>query len=134
MNYQQIIARVQNFTGIEDPEDADKVLRAVLQTMGERLPRTHREHMAAQLPEELKSTLAQHKNMEFLLLEEFLERVANRANVGYHKAVKYVEAIARVLREAIAPGELKDILAGFPEEYKTLFGEKPSGQVSSTAT
>jgi uncharacterized protein (DUF2267 family) len=133
MKYQLFLQKVQEYAALEKTEDALKITRATLQTIGERLPRTHREHLAAQLPEELKTYLPRRQHMVYLLLEEFYERIGNRANVSYHNAVKYARAVARVLQEAIAPGELEDILSGFPEDYFELFGRNPSGPLSPSA-
>ena len=133
MNYALFIQKVQEYTGLANQEDAAKVTQAVLETMSERLSRTHREHLAAQLPGELKSYLPRRQHMVYLLLEEFYERVGNRADVSYQNAVKYATAVARVLREAIAPGELGDILSGFPEEYNELFGREPVSPLSPSS-
>jgi uncharacterized protein (DUF2267 family) len=133
MNYDVFLQKVQEYSALEKPDDALKITQATLQTMSERLPRTHREHLAAQLPDELKTYLPKREPMVYLLLEEFYERIGNRANVGYQKAVKYACAVARVLKEAIAPGELEDILSGFPEEYSELFGKRPSSPLSPSA-
>ncbi len=133
MKYAEFIQKVKDYASLEKSEDAEKITRATLETLNERLSRTHREHLAAQLPEELKTYLPRRQHMEYLLLEEFYERIGNRANVSYQHAVKYSQAVAKVLIEAVAPGELEDILSGFPREYNELFGRKPSGPLSPSA-
>jgi uncharacterized protein (DUF2267 family) len=72
-------------------------------------------------------------HLEYLQLEEFYKRISNRANVSYHNAVIYAEAVVRVLREAVGSGELEDILSVFPDEYKELFGTKPSSPLSPSS-
>lgn len=133
MNYDLFIEKVREYAGLEKKEDAIKVTQATLETMSERLSRTHREHLAAQLPNELKPLLPRRQHMVYLLLEEFYQRVGNRADVSYQNAVKYAIAVARVLREAVSAGELEDILSEFPDEYNELFGREPSGPLSPSA-
>jgi uncharacterized protein (DUF2267 family) len=133
MNYKEFVQKVQEYASLENQADAIKVTQATLETMSERLPRTHREHLAAQLPGELKVYLPKQQHMVYLLLEEFYGRIGNRANVSYQHAVKYARAVARVLREAVAPGELEDILSGLPNDYLEVFGRSPSGPLSPSA-
>jgi uncharacterized protein (DUF2267 family) len=133
MRYDQFVQKVQEYAGLENKEEAVKVIKATLETMSERMPRTHREHLAAQLPGEMKDLLPKHQHMKYLLLEEFYRRIADRADISFHHAVKYAEAVARVIREAVAPGELEDILSVFPDEYNELFGRKPASPLSPSS-
>lgn len=133
MRYAQFIQKVQEYAGLENPDEAAKVIKATLETMSERMPRTHREHLAAQLPDEMKDFFPKHQHMEYLSLEEFYRRIGNRADISLHNAVKYAEVMARVLREAVASGELEDILAVFPDEYNELFGRKPLSPLSPSS-
>lgn len=66
-------------------------------------------------------------------MEEFYGRIGNRANIGFRESVKYAESVARALREAVAPGELRDILAVFPDEYNELVGRKPASPLSPSS-
>jgi uncharacterized protein (DUF2267 family) len=63
-------------------------------------------------------------------LEEFVNRVSVRANIGYPDAVKQVKAVMAVLDEALSPGELKKILGALPHEFHDLFQEVPTNPVS----
>jgi uncharacterized protein (DUF2267 family) len=133
MLYEEFLKKVQDYAGLESQEDATKVTRAALETMSERLPRTHREHLAAQLPDELKQYLPRRPHMEYFLLEEFYRRVASRSDTSYQNGVRYAMAVVKVLQEAVAQGELEDILSGFPDEYHELFGRKPAGPLSPSS-
>ena len=53
-------------------------------------------------------------------LEEFYNRVAARSNVRHLAALKQSQAVMKVLREAVAPGELADIGRELPDEYEEL--------------
>ena len=132
MHYARFVEKVQEYTGLEK-EDATKLIKAVLETLSERMPRTHRQHLAAQLPDDMKELLPGQNRMEYFLLEDFYQRVGNRADVGYQQAVIYSRAVARVLGEAVARGELEDIMSALPDEYRELFGKEPSGPLSPSS-
>jgi|PlaIllAssembly_1097288.scaffolds.fasta_scaffold375686_2 uncharacterized protein (DUF2267 family) len=132
MHYDHFVQKVQEYSGMRNFDEAEKVTRATLETIGERLPKTHRQHLATQLPVEMKEFLPKSLRMQYLTLEEFYQRIGNRTNTGYSEAVKNAKTVVRVLHEAVASGELEDILATFPLEYNELFGRKPSGPLSSS--
>jgi uncharacterized protein (DUF2267 family) len=113
MHYEQFVQKVQEYGGLKDAAEAAKVMQATIETMSECMPRTHREHLAAQLPEELRSRFPRNQHMEYFTLEEFYQRIGNRADSSDRNAVKYAEGVARVLREAVGRGELNDILEVF---------------------
>ncbi|MEW5804308.1 MAG: DUF2267 domain-containing protein [bacterium] len=130
MQYHEFIDRVQKLAGLESADKAVKATEATLETLGERLYRTERDELAAQLPKELKECLFRRQDTERFLLEDFYKRVSARADVHYHRAVELAQAVAAVLRGAVSQGELSDILAGLDAEYGELFGEKPKGPLS----
>ncbi|MEJ2183422.1 MAG: DUF2267 domain-containing protein [Nitrospirota bacterium] len=132
MSFEEFIQRVQAVGGMSDRAEADRALRAVLETLGERLFRTERDHLAAQLGGELKEVLAAKAQDDRYSLEEFYTRVGARADVRYHQAVAYARAVVAVLREAVSPGELRRIFRELPDEYRELFGEEPESPLSPT--
>jgi uncharacterized protein (DUF2267 family) len=129
MRYDEFITRVRERAGL-GRDEAVRSTEATLATLGERLYRTERENLAAQLPNELKEDLFKQvdsevtwRDVDRFSLEEFYIRVSARAEVGYPDAVKQAQAVVAVLREAVSAGEIEDVLAELPEEYGELFGE-----------
>lgn len=112
-------------------EDCPTIVMGVLETLGERLYKKHREHLAAQLPNELKPFVLKYSKTELFSLELFYHHVAARAKLLFHDSIKQSRAVSRVLQEAVAEGELRDIFAEIPPEYDELLGRKPS-QISPT--
>lgn len=121
MRYDEFVDRVQHRAELASRSESAKVVEAVLETLGERLGTTEREDLAAQLPEELRALVLERHETDRYPLEEFYRRVGARADVLYARAMDYARAVASVLKEAISPGELKDIRARLPAEYKKLF-------------
>ena len=124
MDYKTFMDKVGEQTKIEDESKVVMLVKATFETLSERIPRTHRDHLAAQLPEGIKEYLPINLRVETITLENFYRRVSNRADLGYGDAVKYTADVMWVLKLAAAEGELKDILLSFPEEYNQLFKMK----------
>jgi uncharacterized protein (DUF2267 family) len=63
-------------------------------------------------------------------LQEFYQRVAARAGLGYPAAVKSSQAVIQVLRQAIAEGELAGLFAQLPADYEELRTGQPQTPAS----
>jgi uncharacterized protein (DUF2267 family) len=122
MRYEEFVHRVATAANI-DGEQAKTITRSVLETLGERLERTHRNHLADQLSEELREMVLDRPVTRRFLLEEFYNRVAARADLRHSPAVRRTKAVMEVLRQAVSEGELEDIRAELPSEYGELFGK-----------
>lgn len=131
MNYKQFLSKVQEYSGLPK-DDSLKVTRAVLGTVGERLSSKHREHLAAQLPGELRPFALEYPATDLVSLEVFYQRVGSRAALSFHDSVKHSRTVFRVLTEAIAPGEIKDVFSELPPEYADLLGRRPEQISPST--
>lgn len=141
MRFDQFIHRIEELAGDVSREKAVQAARATLATLGERMGRSETEHLAAQLPGEMKGFLFIHETSPqyrddhaVFGLEEFYNKVSARADVGYRDAVKLARAVVKVLQEAVSPGEIEDVLSTLPEDYRELFGRKPSGPASPSST
>jgi len=140
MEYNEFVKRVQDQAELPAPEDAAAAIEAVLGTLGEMLSPTERRHLAAQLPKSLKGYVTEwmerppkEKGRPHRFgLEEFYHRVAARADVRYPAAVRRSRAVMKVLREAVAPGELADIFRELPQAYEELLTGVPKSPVSPT--
>ena len=140
MEHQEFVKRVQAEAGLAAPDEAAAAIKAVLGTLGEMLSPTERRHLAAQLPKSMKSYVTEwmerppkEKGRPHRFgLEEFYHRVGARSEVRYPAAVKRSQAVMKVLREAVAPGELADIFRELPQEYEELRTGIPRSSVSPT--
>jgi uncharacterized protein (DUF2267 family) len=140
MEYNEFVKRVQDQADLPGPDEAAAAIKAVLGTLGEMLSPTERRHLAAQLPKSMKSSVTEwmerppkEKGRPHRFgLEEFYQRVAARSDVRYPTAVRRSQAVMKVLREAIAPGELADVFRELPQEYEELLTGIPRSPVSPT--
>jgi uncharacterized protein (DUF2267 family) len=140
MRYQEFFKAVRDQAEPEERGRAEQAIQAALATLGERIYRADREDLAAQLPDELKEALfarvdgeATRLDIDPYSLEEFYTRVSARCDVGYSRGVTWARRVMTVLRAAVTPGILQDILEQLPEEYAELFGQEPEGPASPSA-
>lgn len=127
MQYTEFLNRVGERIGVDSREEAIEATEATLTTFGQRLDRTERNKLAAQLPNELKKLVTQPYNgqarqrIDRFGLEEFYKRVAARLDTRYTPAENVAKAVISVLEEAVTPGEIDDVLSGISSEYRQLF-------------
>ena len=124
MQFDDFITRVQEQARLDTRDDAIRITRAVLETLGERLDRKVRNGIEAQLPKELKEFLlarVEHDDTYEYDLEEFYNRVGARSDLKYAAATERTGQVLSVLRQAIPWGEIEDILEDLPPEYGRLF-------------
>jgi len=140
MEYQEFVKRVQDEAELAAPDETVAAIAAVLGTLGEMLSPTERRHLAAQLPKSMKDYVTEwmerppkEKGSPHRFgLDEFYNRVAARSGVRHPMAVRSSQAVMRVLREAVTPGELADIFRELPDEYNELLTGIPRSPVSPT--
>lgn len=82
MRYDEFVAQARRRTGLSSNEESERITAAVLETLGERIYKTEREDLAAQLPSELRKYLSTRPESESFHLEEFYNRVRSRADVS----------------------------------------------------
>ncbi len=133
MTHTEFLEKARARAGLGSQQQASRCVAAFLRTLGERLYRTERDKLAAQLPDELKPQLFGHDNTDEFLLEEFYNRMAARCGLRYGEAVHRTRAIASVLREAVSEGQIDDVLAGLPASFDEVFGRKPRGPLSPSS-
>jgi uncharacterized protein (DUF2267 family) len=122
MNYETFEQAVSERAGV--PRDRATVLiRAVLETLSERLTGGEADDLAAQLPEPAKRWLATPvEPAESFGLDEFIRRVEKRAKVPPEEAREGTQAVFATLREAVTGGEFKNTMSQLPREFSGLVG------------
>jgi uncharacterized protein (DUF2267 family) len=106
------------------PENtAERIERATLRTLADRISGGEAEDLAAQLPGPLQDDLRPpREEAEAFGVDEFVRRVAERGDVGPHEARAGAAAVLTTVREAVTPGEFDDVLSQLPQEYRELVG------------
>jgi len=121
MTHDQFVGRVQHLAELPSRGDAERIIRATLETLAERLQPHAAAHVAAQLPAELGRHLLHADRFEHLTVEEFTGRVAMRAGSTLGKALFHTHCVLDVLCAAISPGAVHRLRLQLPAEYQELF-------------
>jgi uncharacterized protein (DUF2267 family) len=137
MQYDEFINRVQERAELDSRDAAVEIIKATLGTLGERLYRTEREDLAAQLPDEMKpyfsretSARTSRDRVEPYGLEDFYVRVSARTeDLTVAQAIPKARAVMQVLRSAVSAGSWQSLEDLLPAEYDELL----TGEVHGVA-
>ena len=125
MKFGEFMKDVRERTGL-DEEQAEKAVRATLNTLAQRLAGGEPHDLASQLPQELKETVELTASEGAGVrwdADEFVAKVAAREGCSPEQAREHVRAIFAALRDAITPGELDDITSQLDRSYRALLPE-----------
>ena len=121
MTHDEFVGHVQHLAHLPSRGDAELIIRATFETLGERLQSASAEHVAAQLPPELGRHL-KNRRFEHLSLRDFNARVAEREHDDVQKASFHARCVLDTLSAAISPGAVRKIRMQLPEEFQPLLG------------
>lgn len=122
MQYNQYIKLVKERALFVNDDDTIQSIRAVLETLGQRLASEQADGLAALLPKELKPYLKQSKKTKRFGLNDFLSGVGKKEGVDPAAAKYHAEAVFSVLASAVPTAELIHALSELPVEMRNLFG------------
>jgi|SRR5215213_7878690 len=126
MKGEQFIAEVKNLAELDTNEDAQKAVRATLETLRERLAGNEPADLAAQLPPEIAPFVEGAGGREAFSVQGFYERVAHKEGTKSEEALKHARAVATVLQTAVTGGALEDVRSQLGNDYEELFGQMGS--------
>jgi uncharacterized protein (DUF2267 family) len=121
MHHDEFVGKVQHRAHLASRGDAELIIRATFETLGERLQQESAENLAAQLPPELGRHL-QNRKFQHLSLRDFNERVAEREGTDLEKASFHAKCVFETLRDAVTPGATNKIRHQLPAEFQPLLG------------
>jgi uncharacterized protein (DUF2267 family) len=119
MDYETFIALVEK-SAQASREEAERAVRATLETLAERLSGGEARDVAAELPPELRPLLEDGRRPEPFDLREFLRRVAEREGVPEDRAVRHARAVFVALGVTLSPDELHDMASELPKDFGDL--------------
>jgi uncharacterized protein (DUF2267 family) len=128
MDHDRFIEAVGRLAGVGG-EAAERATRAVLQTLGERLSTEEARDLVEQLPEELGPWLLTEGAAERFDVDEFLRRVAERAEVDLDAAERQARAVFMALARALGAEEFADMVAQLPKDFALLLPVGPATEI-----
>lgn len=121
MNYKDFVGQVQHRLEYAEYGEAVRAIRAVLTTLGERMPEGEATDLASPLPMEIDRYLIGAEHGQRFDYDEFLERVAEREGVDLSDANYHAQQVLIVVAEDVPAGNIEKARAGLPEEFDPLF-------------
>ena len=121
----QWLQEVQEQMGLDDEQRAFRVMRAVLQTLRDRLSVEEAAQFAAQLPMLLQGVYYHGwtpagKPVKIRSREEFLDKVAEGL-LRQHDPEEACRVVFRVLEQRMPGGEIEDVKRILPEPIRDLW-------------
>lgn len=121
MKHDEFVGQVQHRAHLSSRGDAETIIRATFETLGERLQPQAAAHVAAQLPPELGRHL-QNRPFAHLSVRDFNERVAEREHTDVEKAAFHARCVLDTMRTSISPGAVRKLRLQLPDEFQPLLG------------
>jgi uncharacterized protein (DUF2267 family) len=123
MDSEEFEKKVSSGAGV--PRDRSReLIRAVLETLAERLTGGEAKDLAAQLPKPMKEWLTPTgEQAERFGLDEFIRRVSERTRVPPEEARRVTQAVFATLRMAVTTGEFEDVMSQLPGEFRELLAQ-----------
>ncbi len=129
MEYDEFVGEVANRAQLPSRGDAVRAIQATLETLAERIKEGEADDLAAQLPLELGTFLKDVETTERFSVDDFFLRVAAKETADLPDAVHHARVVIDVLQDAITTGEVEDVLAQLPDNYKPLFEAGSEGEL-----
>jgi uncharacterized protein (DUF2267 family) len=119
VDHERFIGFVQQASGLGRGE-AERAMRAVLETLAERLSAGEARDLALQLPPEVAPFLGTDSGAEPFDAEEFVRRVARREDVDQKEAARHARAVLLALSRSVSEEEFDDMVAELPKSFAPL--------------
>lgn len=133
MQHDEFIGQVQNRADPSARGDAERAVRATLETLGEWVPGGLAGNFAAQLPHEIGEHLRRTEvhggagTGERFDRNDFIRRVAERAGVSDQQAAFLIRAVMEVTGEAAQGGLFAKLEESLPADVRELVTSGASG-------
>jgi uncharacterized protein (DUF2267 family) len=134
MNHDEFVGQVQARARFGSRGDAERAIRATLETLAERLDGGFAENMAAQLPSEIARHLKTDAPFERITLDEFFHRVLQRESEDGHRvdlpeATYHARVVMEVLQTAVTQGTIEKLRTQLPAEFEPLLSVGSEGRM-----
>ncbi|SHF30071.1 DUF2267 domain-containing protein [Streptoalloteichus hindustanus] len=137
MRHDEFIGQVQNRARLGSRGAAERVTRAALETLGERIPEGLCESVAGQLPQEIAEHLRRTEVFggqgtgERFDLDEFLNRVVRRSGEDRPQAAFHTRVVMEVVGEATGPTVMSKLGDSLPDDLRRLVTSGSQGEMGA---
>ncbi|MFA7463559.1 MAG: DUF2267 domain-containing protein [Syntrophales bacterium] len=119
MDYEDFLSEIMNLDFINDPDEADSAIKAVLGILASRMEESQAARMAGELPEPLTlDKLRGHqKRATTISVEEYIAEIADLFALDYDQAYTLVNTVLSVTKESLEGETLEDIEINLPPDW-----------------
>lgn len=121
MNFETFVGQVQNRLQLPDMGRGVRAARAVLQTLGERLPEADADALTKALPREIDQFVHDAEAGQEFPYREFVKRIAEIERSDPPDASYHAQLVMQIVAEAIPESVLERVRNALPGEYEKLF-------------
>lgn len=123
MQAEEFRSSVKELAEVETNEEADRAIRATLETLRERLAGNEPSNLADQLPGEFADYLRGQGGQDNFSLQEFYQRVAEKEGVEEMDGTRHARAVATTIQAAVDTNGMDHVRTQLKDDYKELFGQ-----------
>lgn len=124
MEHDEFIASVRRRTSLASREDAERAVKATLESLGEQLigARGSPEALASKLPSQIGRHLREAKPpADRPSLDSFFDRISEKEGMDLRIAVGHAKGVFETLEASVDAQALNTTRAQLPEEFELLF-------------
>jgi uncharacterized protein (DUF2267 family) len=130
MQHDEFIGQVQHRARLASRGEAERAVRATLETLGERLDGGAAAKLAGELPMEIGEHLRRMAGpADTIDLQDFFDRVAQREGLDKRESVFHTRCVIEVMDEATSGSLLAKVREQLPAEFDRLFEASSVGQM-----
>lgn len=135
MQHDKMIGQMQARAKLPSRGEAERAVRATLETLGERLPEGLADNLAAQLPTEIGEHIRRTEMLggtgtgERFGREEFVTRIMERSGSDPAQAVYQARVVFEMLAEASTGGLMNRVREALPPDVRELAIAGSSGNL-----
>jgi uncharacterized protein (DUF2267 family) len=122
MENERCLEHVEERSGIDDRDEAERTAQVVLQALVDRLTGKEARDMLSQLPYQLKVAVTPTEASSGWSPDEFAAWVAEKLAITEEEARKRIRSVFATLHEALSLGEFRDVLEQLDPAYADLLG------------
>jgi uncharacterized protein (DUF2267 family) len=115
----EFLKRIQESLGL-DPFEARRSATSILGALFARLTPDEARHLAAQLPHQLRDRYVVKRGFDRLSAGGLVRRVADDLDLDEDEAIRRIQRVFRVVREAVSPGAVEHALDQMPQDLQSL--------------
>ncbi len=131
MKHDEFIATVRKRARLTTHEEAERAIKATLETLAERLTGSEAGDLASQLPAEIAIFMQPPYagTQDSFSVDEFFRRVSERERSSLADAEFHARVVTGLVAEVVTVGEIEDVRAQLPEDFARLFAVQNEGEI-----